>query len=329
MSSPSWLDSLRAFWDAEGFDPADGTFVLGLSGGADSVALLELFVREVMPRSGARVHAVHVNHRLRVDAGLDQLLVESLCADRGVPLHVEALDPATRRKGQSLEMWGRERRYEAFARAAARCGATGILTAHHRDDVAETLCLRLWRGTGLAGLAGVPFRRADGVLRPLLPVPRAALRDWLRALGTPWREDESNTDARVPRNWVRHRLLPVWRAGDPAVDERLFAIARDVAALLPAWERWTREEHPEDEVRAQGGIPVSWLRDGIDGATLARLLAVLGVAGAGPELTGELLRQAAVPGGKIRARVDESSVLTGKRGLLVAAHSVFRRASHS
>jgi tRNA(Ile)-lysidine synthase len=316
------------FWADEGFDPSGRTLLLGVSGGSDSVALLELCVREVAPRFSCTVRAVHVNHRLRPDAGLDQRAVEALCADRGVPLDVVALEPETRRRGQSAEMWGREQRYAAFARVAAACGAGFVLTAHHRDDVVETLCLRLWRGTGLAGLAGIPFMRPDGVVRPLLTVDRAALRSWLRELGTPWREDESNADARIPRNWVRHHLLPRWRAQDPDVDARLFRVARHVAALTPAWERWRREEHPVEEVRERGGIPGEWLAAGMDAATLRALLQELGVAATGPELPAEILRQAgraAETGGSIKVRADESTVLTRKNGLLVAVHSVFKR----
>ena len=324
MSAPVWLPELLRFWEEEGFDPSGMSFVLGVSGGADSVALLELFVREVAPRFGNRLHAVHVNHHLRADSGLDQLLVEELCTARGVPLTVENVDPTTRRRGLSAEMWGREARYAAFARAAADAKAASVLTAHHRDDVVETLLLRLWRGTGFAGLGAIPFRRADGVTRPLLPLRRADLQEWLRALGTPWREDSSNTDARVPRNWVRHHLLPRWRVNEPDVDERLFRAARAVAALTPSFEAWVRAEHPADEVRARGGIPVEWLRDGMDATVLKALLRELGVHDPQPELAAELLRQAA-RGGRIRARADTRTLLTEKAGNLVAQRSVFER----
>ncbi len=323
--TPTFLPPLLDFWSSEDFDPSGGAFVIGLSGGADSVALLELFVREAAPRFGCKVFAAHVNHRLRADSGLDQVFVEELCAGRNVPLHVETLDPETRRRGQSAEMWGREHRYAAFARAAARFGAGGVLTAHHRDDAVETVLLRLWRGTGIAGLAGVPFRRADGVTRPLLPVARAKLRAWLRELGTAWREDSTNLDARVPRNWVRHALLPALRAEDPEVDRRLFRIARDAASLLPAWERWTREEHPEEEALSRGGVPVEWLRAGMDAATLRGLLRALGVADPTPELAAEILRQAAAGAARIRARADSATLLTEKDGILVAKRSIFER----
>jgi tRNA(Ile)-lysidine synthetase-like protein len=323
--TPSFLPDLLRFWDDEGFDPSGASFLVGLSGGADSVALLELFVREIAPRTGCKVSAAHVDHRLRSDSGLDRVFAEELCSERGVPLHVETLDPSTRRSGQSAEMWGREHRYATFARAAARFGAGTILTAHHRDDVAETVVLRLWRGTGIAGLAGVPFRRAGGLVRPLLPVPRAALRAWLREIGTPWREDSTNADARVPRNWARHRLLPAWRAQDPDIDARLFRIARDTAALVPAWEKWTRAEHPEEEALALGGVPVEWLRGGMDATALRALLRAIGVLDPAPELASELLRQAASGGARIRARADAATLLTEKNGILVAKRSIFER----
>jgi tRNA(Ile)-lysidine synthase TilS/MesJ len=161
----------------------------------------------------------------------------------------------------------------------------------------------------------------------LLPVPRAELRAWLQDLGTPWREDSTNVDARVPRNWVRHHLLPAWRAVDADVDARLFRIARDTAALLPAWEKWTRAEHPEEEALARGGVPVEWLRGGMDAATLRSLLRALGVPDPAPELAAEILRQAASGAARSPARADATSQLSEKKGGLVAKRSIFERAA--
>ncbi len=189
--------------------------------------------------------------------------------------------------------------------------------------------MRLWRGTGLAGMAGIPFVRTDGVTRPLLPVDRAALRAWLRQLGTPWREDASNADARIARNWVRHKLLPPLRAADPSFDEIVFRITRSVSAVLPAWEHWVKAEHPVETVVELGGIPTEWLRAGMEVEALKNCLPALGVPAPAPELMTELLRQSqnvergAAP--KIQVRVDESTVLVEKRGILVRSHSVFRR----
>ncbi len=290
------------------------------------MALLELCVREVVPRFGCSLHAVHVNHGLRPDAGEDQRFVETLCALRRVPLDVGTLVPESRPRGQSVEMWGREQRYACFARVRARVEAHHVLTAHHRDDVVETLCLRLERGTGLTGLSGIPFARAGGIVRPLLPVPREDLRRWLGILGTSWREDESNADTRIPRNWVRLRLLPQWRAADDEVDARLYRIARQATALLPAWKRWLQELYPVGTVRARGGIPLDWLQSGLDATTLRALLRILGLARPGPELAAEILRQATAPEPvTVNVRASETTVLTSQNGLLVASRSVFKR----
>jgi tRNA(Ile)-lysidine synthetase-like protein len=316
---PPWFEALRRYWREEGFDPAGQIFLLAVSGGCDSVALLELFHRIAAPAAG-RLFALHVNHGLRPGAIADQAFVENLCRERGIPLRIEALDPATRGRGQSPEMWGREKRYAALAAERVRCGADAVLTAHQRDDGVETFCLRMGRGTGFAGLAGILFRRPDGVVRPLLPVARNALRAWLLDLGTSWREDESNSDVSSPRNWVRHCLLPAWRESEPDCDARIFALTRMAAKLLPAWETWMDSQFPAGQVRQTGGIPLEWLRDeGTGDEVLRRLLPLLGVLKPVPEMMAEIRRQAAVSPDRLRVRVDEASILIGKRGILRAA----------
>jgi len=123
-------------------------------------------------------------------------------------------------------------------------------------------------------------------------------------------------------------LLPAWRSREPDVDTRLFNVARQTGLLLPAWERWLRAEHPVEDVRERGGIPVEWLGDGMESATLRSLLRELGISEPSLEVTSELMRQAAraaTRGGTIKVRADESTVLSAKHGLLVATHSVFTR----
>ncbi len=280
--------------------------------------MLEFFRREIAPRLGCRLFAVHVNHRLRPEAGADQEFVEKLCADRGIPLEVEVLAPAGRVSGQSVEMWGREHRYRAFSKARKKFGADFTLTAHHRDDAVETFCLRVWRGTGFAGLAGIPFQR-DEVIRPLLPLGRSDLREWAEASGVSWREDASNADVNIPRNWVRHHLLPAWRKGEPDLDARIFRITRMAAKSRPAWELLLAEAYPVEEVRARGGIPMEWLRDeGADASLLPRLRPFLGIQKPAPEATAEILRQCLNAPGGLRVRIDESTVLTEKNDVLVS-----------
>ncbi len=315
---PAWFDAVQRFWAGENFDPAGKSLLLAVSGGCDSVAMLEFFTREVTPRFGCKLFAIHINHRLRAASEADQTFVEKLCGARNIPVHIAVLEPGSRRRRQSLEMWGREKRYAAFAVAKKKFAADFILTAHHRDDVVETFCLRMQRGTGFAGLGGIVFRRQDGVLRPLLPISRDALKNWLTGIGAEWREDESNADVNIPRNWVRHHLLPPWREQEPDLDGKIFRLTRKAAALQPAWEKWRNQEYPADTVRQRGGIPMEWLRDDeAGGDALRSSLPLLGVENPVPQLLAEILRQARQPRRQVEVRVNDTMVLRECNGTLV------------
>lgn len=195
--------------------------LVGVSGGADSVALLLVLVR--VP--GLRVEAAHVNHGLRGEASDgDEAFVRELCARLGVPLRCYRAQPPA----HPGEGWAREARYGFFRQAMAAGGAQALVLAHHLDDQAETLLLHLLRGAGLTGLAGM---RADGVvdglriIRPLLGYAREDLRGALIELGQPWREDATNADPRYLRNAVRTQLLPLMEQLAPGAARRMAATA--------------------------------------------------------------------------------------------------------
>jgi tRNA(Ile)-lysidine synthetase-like protein len=242
-----WEDRTFGFLESMGFRPQGATLVLAVSGGADSMALLEFWRRAGAPRFGCRLLAVHVHHGLRASADRDQALVETRCGETGIPLSIFRLDPCSRRSGESMEMWARRERYRCLleaARAAAQEAAPGraprtyILTGHHRDDMVETVIQRLDRGTGPRGLGGIPFLRETGdpaiaIVRPLLDRSRTGIREYLSLAGVAWAEDESNADCRIGRNLVRHRLLPALRAKEPGLDERLFSLAMAMQSLAP------------------------------------------------------------------------------------------------
>lgn len=180
-----------------------------VSGGADSVALAwwlhDFATRPAPPFVFAGL--IHVNHALRGAASdADEAFCRALANRLGVPIDVVAAPvPVT---GRSPEAAARTLRYAALSAAAARLGATRVCTAHTADDQAETVLLRLLRGGGLRGLSGI--RATHGALvRPLLDCRRADLRAALRSSGETWREDASNDDLSIPRNRVRHELLPV------------------------------------------------------------------------------------------------------------------------
>lgn len=194
------------------FDEALARFVpplplaVALSGGADSTALL----LACAARWPGQVWALHVHHGLQAAADDFARHCAALCEGLGVPLHVVQVD-ARHAAGQSPEEAARSARYAALAAMARQHGAAAVALGHHADDQAETLLLALSRGAGLRGLAAMPAQaRRDGVLllRPLLDVPGAHIRDWLRERGQAWIEDPSNSDPRHTRNRIRAELLP-------------------------------------------------------------------------------------------------------------------------
>ena len=192
----------------------------GVSGGADSVALLRLLLD-----AGKDVTAVHVNHGLRGDASDgDEAFVRSLCRRLNVPLLAYRAEPPE----APGEDWARRARYGFFRQAAEETGVKAIALAHHRDDQAETLLMHLLRGSGLSGLTGMAEdSQADGLrlLRPLLGLSRQALREWLLSIGQDWREDGSNADPRYLRNALRVDILPRLEALIPGASGRLAATA--------------------------------------------------------------------------------------------------------
>jgi tRNA(Ile)-lysidine synthase len=151
----------------------------------------------------------HVNHRLRDTADRDEAFCRALAARLGLPIVVAVCDVTALAadRGCSIEDAARHARYTFLAEAAAELDAMRVAVGHTTDDQAETFVLKLARGAGTTGLGGI-YPRRDQVVRPLLDVSREELRDYLRALGESWVEDETNADLSNPRNRVRHDVLP-------------------------------------------------------------------------------------------------------------------------
>jgi len=229
--------------------PGDNVLV-ACSGGPDSVALVALLLklRDEMP---LEIRLGHFNHRLREGAGEDQRFVRDLAGRWTLPLVVGSRPVRTyaRRKRLNLEEAGRELRYEFLRRAAAETGATKIATGHTMTDQAETVLMRLMRGTGLAGLGGIaPVVPGEPcpVVRPLLGISGPDLRAWLAVEGIPFREDPSNLDRRFLRNRIRAELLPeLARRYEPRIVAhlaRLASIVREDDELLGAFIRELADE---------------------------------------------------------------------------------------
>lgn len=195
---------------------------MGVSGGGDSTALLLLLVDATRDRETVLVPA-HVAHGLRGTAGaLDARFAADLARDLGLGFALRPVDVAgLRRKGESLEACARRYRYEALLLLARELGAGCLVaTGHTLDDQAETVLLNLHRRSG-RGRGGIRERRADGVVRPLLPFTRREVRDFLAERGQAWREDETNDDERLTRNRIRRVELPGLEARWPGVSARL------------------------------------------------------------------------------------------------------------
>ncbi|MDB5046652.1 MAG: tRNA(Ile)-lysidine synthase [Deinococcus sp.] len=205
------------------------TVVVGVSGGADSVALL-LALRQVR----ATVVAAHLDHALRPEAAEDARWVQDLCARVDVPCEVARVDvgAVAARRGWNLEDAARRVRYEFLGRVARKAGASAILTAHTRRDQAETVLMALLRGEAV--LHGIPAVRGR-VHRPWLGASRADLEAFLRAQNQEWREDPTNADPSYTRAWLRLEVMPVLAARFPGLETALARMARlsaeDDAAL--------------------------------------------------------------------------------------------------
>lgn len=193
--------------------PAGCTVLCAVSGGADSVCLLDL-VRRL---GDVTVLCAHFDHGIRgAESARDAAFVEALCKEWGIPLFLGRGDvPAhAAENGMSLETAARELRYAFLERAAKEQGADVIATAHSLNDNAETILFRMARGTGLRGLAGIPARRGS-IVRPLLKTPRCDIEEYLAARNIPHVEDSTNAETDAARNRIRLDVLPALESIHP------------------------------------------------------------------------------------------------------------------
>jgi tRNA(Ile)-lysidine synthase len=295
--------------------------LVAVSGGADSVALLHCLCA-LAGSLGLRLTAAHLNHELRgEESARDERFVRTLCASMGVPLVCESIDVAGRAasRKQNLEEAARRIRYGFLRRAAAEAGAARIAVGHTLDDQAESVLLRLLRGSGARGLAGIHPVLGGDVIRPLLEISRAEILAYLDALGLDHREDSTNTCLSNRRNRIRHELLPYLRENfNPGILEALArsaGLAREAAGFLEAHSRELyaslREPRPDgfaiscdSLVRFHPAVQKQILfhairesRGSVRGVSAAHIASLLGLAGGGR--SGRSVR---LPGGVCIAR---------------------------
>jgi tRNA(Ile)-lysidine synthase len=209
-------DRLQAAWPAEAWRSCH--VLVAVSGGADSVALLRSLAKVAQRTPGdGRLIVGHFNHRTRGPASDDDATwVVQLADGLGLEAIVGRAEHAAK---LASEDQARRARYEFLQSTAEQVGARYVATAHTADDQAETVLLRILRGSGIEGLAGMPFARPLGpavtLVRPLLEVTRTEVEQYLGQLGQAFRRDASNDQTHFSRNWVRHELLPMIRSHLP------------------------------------------------------------------------------------------------------------------
>lgn len=215
--------------------------VIGVSGGADSMLLLYHY------KNVKNIHVVHINYGIRDDSDEDELLVKEFCNKYEIPLHIEI----HKLKGSSnLEAVAREIRYSYFKKIMSEFNLDHIITAHNSNDQAETLLMRILRGTGIRGLACI-HRDSGTLFRPLLDWSKDEVYSRCKELDIPFREDSTNQDTSYLRNWFRHKY------GIDSITNTAVNIADKVQDLIPKLEYMADEIYQDSIIEKDGNIWIS------------------------------------------------------------------------
>ena len=253
-------------------------YLVALSGGADSVALLLL-----LDEMGYKFHAIHCNFHLRgEESDRDERFCEQLCQQKNIPFHRIHFDTMTYAETHqvSVEMAARELRYRYFEQLRKDIGAAGVCVAHHRDDTVETVILNLVRGTGLRGLTGIQPKNGN-ILRPLLGVSRVEIEEYLRVKGQEYVTDHTNLETDVLRNKVRLQVIPLLRQLNPAVSENIQRTAENLsdaqavldAVMLPYQHVKELDLNQLTDTASREYITFEWLKNyGFNGAQVRQIL---------------------------------------------------------
>lgn len=225
------INKVKRFISEHQMVQAGDCIIIGVSGGPDSMVLLHI-MKELRDVLGIKIVVAHLNHKIRAEAGEEEEYVRETCRQWDVPFYVrreEVLELAARYK-KTVEEAGRDARYQFFSKLMTDLSAQHIATAHHRDDVAETVLLHLLRGSGIKGLRGI-MPVSGSIIRPLMALDRAAILNYAENNEIQYCTDQSNNDPLYLRNRIRLQLLPLLQEQyNPRISDtlnQLAAIARD------------------------------------------------------------------------------------------------------
>lgn len=236
------------------FLPGD-SLVVALSGGADSAALLDLL--SCLPGYNLRLIAAHLNHSLRgSESDADEEFCRDLASSHAIPFESRRVDvkKLASENQLNLEDAGRRARIQFLDEISLKYGTTAVALAHHGDDQAETVLMRLLRGSGMTGLSGMAYRNARGYVRPLLDICRQDIEQYLCRRGLEWREDASNSDTAYLRNRIRHQLLPLLEEYNPSIRISLAATATILGDDEGLLDELTAETVAESCRMEEGGM---------------------------------------------------------------------------
>lgn len=208
--------------------------LLAISGGLDSICLLHWCCSQAEMLGLKKIIACHIHHGIRgLDADNDALFVKNLADQWKIPFIQKNIDGMQLIYKGNFESRARELRYEIFKQILKEENLEAVFTAHHTDDQAETLYMRMLRGTSLKGLQGILSERPDKIVRPFISVSRKNLLDYAKKNQLSWQEDSTNRDISYKRNFTRHHLLPNLKKEVPQISEKLSHIAALAQIIYP------------------------------------------------------------------------------------------------
>ena len=248
------LHTISQYIESEQLFNTKDKLLIALSGGADSVALLQVLIS-----LGYQCEAAHCNFHLRGDeSNRDEVFVQTLCKQLNIPLHIIHFDTkqyATENK-VSIEMAARELRYTWFEALRKEIGASGIAVAHHKDDSVETIILNLIRGTGISGLTGIQ-PKVGHIVRPLLCVSRQQIIDYLASIGQKYVTDSTNLQDEYTRNKIRLKLLPMMEEFNPSIKNSIITTGKYLNGAYKIYQEYIEEG--KKRVLSNNGINIEAL----------------------------------------------------------------------